>query len=94
MSVEPFLWWDIHKGYDESDILPKVIEFYELESVTDDLEYDEDKEKLITKEMVDSVRSFLQQYIDEYDGEFGDSEMGQSLSEWCNIMYLNNNDYQ
>ena len=27
-------------------------------------------------------------------GKFGDREMGQSLSEWCNMMYLNNNDYQ
>ena len=47
MSGKAFLWLDMHREHDGSDILSKVIEFYELESVTDDLDNDEDKEKLI-----------------------------------------------
>ena len=36
----------------------------------------------ITMEMVMSIETFLQKYIDEYDGDFGETDMGRALKEW------------
>lgn len=36
----------------------------------------------ITMEMVMSIETFLQKYIDEYDGDFGETDMGSALKEW------------
>ena len=36
----------------------------------------------ITMEMVMSIETFLQKYIDEYDGGFGETDMGRALKEW------------
>ena len=33
-------------------------------------------------EMVMSIETFLQRYIDEYDGGFGETDMGRALKEW------------
>ena len=36
----------------------------------------------ITMEMVMSIETFLQKYIDEHDGDFGKSDMGIALKQW------------
>ena len=36
----------------------------------------------ITMEMVMSIETFLQKYIDKYDGGFGETDMGGALKEW------------
>ncbi len=36
----------------------------------------------ITMEMIMSIETFLQRYIDEHDGDFGKTDMGRALKEW------------
>ena len=60
-------------------------EIVDEDGLTSTEKYDETDQLYNPKmsmEMVMSIETFLQNYIDEYDGGFGESDMGRALKEW------------
>jgi len=73
-------FYEIEDDLDENG--QEIYDEYGYSSTQKEDEHGQLYNPMITMEMVMSIETFLQRYIDEYDGGFGETDMGRALKEW------------